>query len=177
MAVTQFCGVSVPDFIQLECGSELGGIVAIAIIDDGEAPTLEQLRERTFWTSKLAASPQKYRVIKDTRGSYPGGTPTEEDGYGITPTIRTGADHEATIEVRGIDGNRNFFAGINQTDRWNVVLVTRSLRAFYAEGTSIYAKPVIDQSIKSTLRWNLSIKWSDDLSNPPEFTAPTGIFF
>jgi hypothetical protein len=177
MAVTQFCDVSVPDFQQLECGSELGGIVAIAIIDDDEAPTLEQLRERTFWQSKLAASPQKYRVIKDTRGSYPGGTATEEEGYGITSTIRTGADHEATIEVRGIDGNRNFWAGVNQTAKWKVVLVTRSLRSFLVEGASIYGKLVIDQSIKSTLRWNGSIKWSDDLSNPPEFTAPTGIFF
>lgn len=177
MAVTQFCGVSVPDFQQLECGSEPGGIVAMALIDSDEAPTLEQLRERSFWQAKLAATPQKYRLIQDTRGSYPGGTPTEEDGYGIVPTIRTGADHEATVEVRGIDENRNFWAGVNQTAKWNAVLVTRSLKAFYVEGASIYSKLMIDQSIKSTLRWNVSIKWSDDLSNPPEFTAPTGIFF
>lgn len=177
MAVNQFCGVSVPDFQQLECGSELGGIVAIALIDATEAPTLEQLRERTFWQAKIAATPQKYRVIQDTRGSYPGGTPTEEDGYGITSSIRTGADHEATVEVRGIKNNRNFWAGVNQTSSWNVVLVTRSLEAFYVESASVYAKVMADQSIKSTLRWNVSIKWSDDLSNPPEFTAPTGIFF
>lgn len=177
MAVNQFCGVSVPDFQQLECGSEPGGIVAIALIDSDEAPTLEQLRERTFWLAALAATPQKYRVIQDTRGSWPGGTATEEDGYGIVPTIRTGADHEATVEVRGIDNNRNFWAGVNQTSKWNAVIVTRSLKSFYIDGSSIYATPVVDQSIKSTLRWKVSIKWSDDLSNPPEFTAPTGIFF
>jgi hypothetical protein len=177
MAVNQFCGVSVPDFQQLECGSEPGGIVAIALIDSDEAPTLEQLRERTFWLASLAATPQKYRVIQDTRGSWPGGTATEEDGYGIVPTIRTGADHEATVEVRGIDNNRNFWAGVNQTSKWNAVIVTRSLKSFYIDGSSIYATPVVDQSIKSTLRWKVSIKWSDDLSNPPEFTAPTGIFF
>jgi len=177
MAVNQFCGVSVPDFQQLECGSELGGIVAIALIDATEAPTLEQLRERTFWQAKLAATPQKYRVIQDTRGSWPGGTPTEEDGFGITPTIRTGADHEISMEVRGIKNNRNFWAGVNQTATWNMVIVNRDLGAFYIEAASIYATPVVDQSIKSTKRWKISAKFSDDLSNPPEFTAPTGIFF
>lgn len=176
MAINQFCGVSVPDFQQLECGSELGGFPAFALIDGDEAPTLEQLREKSFWTAKLAASPQKYRVIKDSRGSYPGGTPVEEEGYGIASVIRTGADHEATLEVRGIEGNRNFWAGVNQTASWNLVLVTRSKKAIYIEGASVYAKLIVDQSIKSTLRWNVSIKWSDDLSNPQEFTAPDGIF-
>jgi hypothetical protein len=176
MPVTQFCGVNVLDFEQLECGSELAGIIAIALIDSDQEPTLEQLRERTFWQSKINASPQTYRVITDTRGTWAGGTPVEEEGYGIVPTIRTGADHEASVEVRGINNNRNFWAGVNQTSNWNAVIVTRSLKAFYIEGASIYATPVVDQSIKATLRWKISIKWSDDLSNPPEFTAPTGIF-
>jgi len=172
-----FCGTNVPDFAQLECGTELGGFVAMALIDADEHPTLEQLREKSFWQAKLIASPQKYRVITDTRGSWPGGTPTEEEGYGITPTIRTGADHEATIEVRGVLNNRNFWAGVNQTSQWNIVLVTRGLVAFYAEGVSIYSSPTVDQSIKSSIRSKASLKWSDDLSNPEVFTAPTGIFF
>lgn len=172
-----FCEVNVPDFVQLECGTELGGIVAISIIDGDEAPTLEQLRELTFWNSKLNASPQKYRVIKETRGSYPGGTAVEEEGYGIVPIIRTGADHEATVEVRGIYNNRNFWAGVNQTAKWNIVLVTRGGDGYYIAGASVYAKPMLDQSIKSTSRWNVSVKWSDDLSNPEVFHAPTSIFF
>jgi hypothetical protein len=172
-----FCGVNVPEFVQLECGTELGGIVGFAIIDGDEAPTLEQLRELSFWNSKLQASPQKYRIIEESRGSYPGGTAVEEEGYGIVPTIRTGADHEATIEVRGVYDNRNFWAGVNQTAKWNVVLVTRGGMGFYIAGASIYGKVVLDQSIKSTARWNVSVKWSDDLSNPEVFNVPAGLFF
>jgi hypothetical protein len=172
-----FCGINVPDFVQLECGTELGGIVAVAIIDGDEAPTLEQLRETSFWTAKLAASPQKYRVIKETRGTYPGGTPVEEEGYGIVPTLRTGADHEVTFEVRGVYDNRNFWAGVNQTSKWGFVWVTRSGDGRYVSGASIYAKIMDDQSIKSTSRWSVSAKWSDDLSNPEVFHAPTSIFF
>lgn len=173
---TVFCNIQQPEFVQLDCGTELGGIVAIALISANESPTLANLREATFWTSKVNASPQAYFVISDTRGSYPGGTPTEEEGYGRTSTIRTGADHEATIEVRGVLANRGFMASVNQTATWNVVLVTNDGIGHYIEDASVYAKIVIDQSIKSTERWNLSIKWSDDLSNPEVFTAPTAIF-
>jgi hypothetical protein len=171
-----FCGVQQPDFVQLDCGTELGGIVAIALINADETPTLANLREASFWTSKLAASPQKYFVISDTRGSYPGGTPVEEEGYGRTVTLRTGADHEATVEVRGVLANRGFMASVNQTATWNVVAVTNDGIGHYIEDASVYAKMVIDQSIKSSERWSLSIKWSDDLSNPEVFVAPTAIF-
>lgn len=171
-----FCNVQQPEFVQLDCGTELGGIVAIALINADEAPTLANLREASFWTSKINASPQKYFVITDTRGSYPGGTPVEEEGYGRTPTLRTGADHEATVEVRGVLANRGFMAGVNQTATWNAVLVTNDGLGHYLEDASVYAKMMIDQSIKSTERWSMSIKWSDDLSNPEVFVAPSAIF-
>ena len=171
-----FCDVNVSDFEQLDCGTELGGIVAIAIISSDQAPTLENLREASFWTTKLAASPQKYFLVEETRGSYPGGTPVEEEGYGRTSTIRIGADHEATVEVRGVANNHQFMAAVNQTADWHAVLVTYDGMGLFVENASIYGKIVIDQSIKSTARWNLSIKWSDDLSNPQTFVAPSAIF-
>lgn len=171
-----FCDVNVPDFVQNDCGIEQGGIVAIALIKGDQAPTLANLREASFWTSKLNASPQKYFVISDTRGSYPGGTPVEEEGFGRRSTLRTGADHEATVTVLGVGDNHLYMAAVNQSLDWKVVLVTNSGLAFYIEDASIYAKVVIDQSIKSPLRWELSIKWSDDLDNPESFIAPVTIF-
>lgn len=171
-----FCDVNVPDFVQNDCGIEQGGIVAMAIIAGDQLPTIANLREASFWTTKLAASPQKYWKILDTKGSYPGGTPTEEEGFGRNATLRTGADHEATVMVLNVEDNHLFMAAINQSPNQKVVLVTNGGLAFYIEDASIYAKVVIDQAIKSVLRWELSIKWSDDLSNPPSFIAPSAIF-
>lgn len=171
-----FCDVQQPEWVQLDCGTELGGIVAVAIIDKDEAPTLANLREATFWTSKINASPQKYFIIPETRGSYPGGTPVEEEGYGRTSTIRTGADHELTFEVRGILANRNFAAAVNQTATHNFVWVTNDGIGHYVEDVSIYMKMVIDQNIKTTERWNGSVKWSDAMENAEVFVAPTAIF-
>jgi hypothetical protein len=166
-----FCPQAVPDFVQLECGTELGGIVAIALVDKSQSPTKTDLQTLSFWNQKVNASPAKYFVIKDTRGSYAGGSPVEEEGYGKSPTIRTGADHEATVEVRGILNNRTFWAIVNQTDKWNVVFITNGSIGHYAEDVSVYAKNVIDQSIKSTERTSVSFKWSDDMSNPLVFDA------
>lgn len=166
---TVFCDVVVPDFAQLECGSELGGIVALVLIDKDETPSEIDLRTKSYWVTKLNTSPTKWWMVKDTRGSYPGGTPVEEEGYGKTPTLRTGADHEANLEVRGVLNNRNFWASVNQTDKWNVIIITNGDIGFYVTDVNIYGKPVVDQSIKSTTRYAVNLKWSDDLSNPFTF--------
>jgi hypothetical protein len=166
-----FCTQNLPDFIQQECGTELGGIVAIAIIDRDQSPSIIDLQTLSFWNTKIAASPQKYFPIPGTRGSYPGGTPVEEEGYGKVATIRTGADHEANIEVRNVADNRSFWAIVNQTEKHNVVLITNGELGFYIEDVSIYAKPVIDQNIKSQVRMQVNMKWSDDMSNPIQFDA------
>jgi hypothetical protein len=166
-----FCDVTVPDYVQERCGAELGGIVAIALIDRDEEPSQIDLQTLSFWNTKISASPQKYWVVKDTRGTYPGGTPVEEEGFGKVPTLRTGADHEATVEVRGVEDNRSFWASVNQTDKWNVVLITNGELGLYFEDASVYAKIMIDQSIKTSIRWSVSIKWSDDMSNPLVFDA------
>ena len=168
---SRFCDVTVADFVQFDCGAELGGIIALILIDKNEAPSELDLRTRSYWVAKINASPTKWWVIKDTRGSYPGGTPVEEEGYGKTPTIRTGADHEMNAEVRGVLDNRSFWASVNQTDKWNVIAITAGDEAHYFTDASVYAKQVIDQSIKSTVRQSVNIKWSDDLSNPFVFDA------
>lgn len=166
-----FCDQTLPDWVQKECGTEPGGIIAFALIDKDEAPTKAELETLSFWTNHLDSSPTNYHVVKDSRGTYPGGTPTEEEGYGKTPTIRTGADHEANLEVRGILNNRTYAAVANQTDKWNVVLVTNAEIGLYIEDVSVYFKLIVDQNIKSTMRWGVNLKWSDDLSNPLVFDA------
>jgi hypothetical protein len=166
-----FCNPSVPDFVQLDCGTELGGIVAVAFIDNSIDPSLTDLTTLSWWTQKLAATPQHVWVIKDTRGSYAGGTPVEEEGFGRVPTLRTGADHEANVESRGVLNNRSFWAAINQNDKWNIVLFTNGLTGHYAQNASIFAKQIIDQNIKTSVRMSANLKWSDDMSNPLVFDA------
>jgi hypothetical protein len=166
-----FCPQTAPDHVQLECGVELGGIIAAIYIDEDIDPTLTDLSTRSYWVTKLAATPTQWWVVKDTRGTYPGGTPVEEEGYGKTPTLRTGADHEMNLEVRGVLSNRTFWAIVNQTAKWNVIFITNGNVGHYVQDVSVYAKQVIDQNIKTSERMQVNHKWSDDLSNPVVFDA------
>lgn len=170
-----FCEEEVPDFIPLDCGLELGGIVGVGLIHSSESPTNNELESASFWEDKFDESPQRYWNLPDTRGSYPGGTPTEEEGYGRNSIRRTGADHEATVEVEGVEANRDFMDKVNKRKKWHVVFILNGGLMLYARDVSIWAKVVVDQSIKTSVRWNLSFKWSS-FDVPVVLTAPEDIF-
>lgn len=172
---SRFCDGNLPDFVTRDCVFEPGNIVAVALIKGDQSPTLANLREASFWTTKLNASPQKYYVILNTRGEYPGGTPTEEDGFGRTLVRRNGADHEVTFEVEGVEDNGLFVNMVNQIVNWKFVFVTSDNLAFFAEDVSIYGKIVIERPIKSLVRWAFSAKWTN-IENPESFEAPALIF-
>jgi hypothetical protein len=185
----QFCAEDAPDYVQLECGTELGGIIAIGLIKPGteigdtDAEIVSFLESEVSWSNAIGASPQEMWVIKDTRGTLPAGTPTEEEGYGLIPTERTGDDREATFEALGIMQNRDFVAAINKRRGWGFVYVTAGYdsdndgyEAFYVPNTSIYMSETIDQSIKSRKRWTGSAKWSTDMTPGLPFIAPASIF-
>lgn len=159
--IDAFCDEDAPDYIQLECGTELGGIIAVGLIKPGtdigdtDAEIVSFLESEASWTNGIGASPQEMWVIKDTRGTLPAGTPTEEEGYGLVPTERTGDDRESTFEALGVMENRDFVAAINKRRGWGFVYVTAGYdqgqdgyEAFYVPNTSIYMSETIDQSIK-----------------------------
>ena len=184
-----FCEVDAPDFVQLECGSELGGIIAVGFVlstvsvGSDDAAKLANLEDDAWWTAGIAASPQTHWVVKDTRGSKAAGTPTEEEGFGLVPTERTGDDQEAVFEFLGLMNNRDFVAAINKKRNMYFVYVTAGYdadsdgyEAFFAEKTSTYISDVIDQSIKSRKRWGASTKWSTSMTPALPFYAPASIF-
>ena len=184
-----FCDQDQPDWVQLECGTELGGVIAVGFIepsvvvgadDDAKVTNLE---DETFWSTGIGASPQTMWVVKDTRGSKAAGTPTEEEGFGLVPTERTGDDQELLFEALGLMNNRDFVAALNKKRGWGIVYVTAGkdsttggYEAFYAENASVYMDSLIEQSIKTRKRWSGSAKWSTDMTPALPFIAPASIF-
>ncbi len=183
-----FCSEDQPDYVQFECGSELGGVIAIGLIKPGtevgddDAEKLVNLEDETWWAANIGASPQISWVIKDTIGSLPAGTPTEEEGFGLIPTERTGDDRELTFEALGIMDNRDFVAATNKRRGWGFVYVTAGkdstggYEAFYVSNVSVYMSDMIEQSIKTRKRWSGSAKWSTDMTPGLPFIAPASIF-
>jgi len=175
MADTSFCDSNVPDYVTRECGVDFAGIVGMGLIKDDQSPTDANLEDPTFWENAIAASPQSYYVIPKTRGEYTGGTPTEEDGFGLQLKIVTGAEHTATVEVEGLIENRDFWEGVNRR-KWKVALITAGgLMYFIDVSSSVYAKINNQRSTQNMAFWSIDIKWQS-LSNPKVLNAPEGIF-
>ena len=183
-----FCDEDQPDYQQLECGSELGGVVAIGLIKpgtvvgDNDTEKVVNLEDETWWSDGAGSSPQTHWVIKDTRGNLPSGTPTEEEGFGLIPTERTGDDRELTFEALNVMDNRDFVAAVNKRRGWGFVYVTAGrdatggYQAFYVADVSVYMSDMIEQSIKTRKRWSGSAKWSTDMTPGLPFLAPASIF-
>jgi hypothetical protein len=181
-----FCVNDQPAHVQLECGSELGGIVALAFLlptVDVDIESLETyLEDPDWWAARAADSPESAFIVLNTRGSKAAGTPTEEEGFGLVPTERTGADHELVFEVPGVMENRNFWAAINQRRNWKMVYLTAgrdgdgNYEAFYVTNVSVFADDMVEQSIKSRKRYSGSAKWSTAMKPAVPFYAPASVF-
>lgn len=181
-----WCESGIPDWVLRECGTELGGIIAIGLIDKDETINTDNVTQTlelaTWWTTRINASPSTVWVVKPTRGTKVAGTPTEEEGYGLVPTERTGDDKEITVEAPFVMDNQRFFSKVNKTRNLGVVYVTAGqdsggdYEGFYIPEASVYADTVIDQSIKSRKRWSISIKYSTAMTPDLPFSAPASIF-
>jgi len=175
MADTTFCDSSVPDYVARECGTDYAGIVGIGLVATTETVTDQNLEDPSWWQTQQLASPQQVYVIPNTRGEYTGGTPTEEDGFGLENTRVTGADHTATVEVEGLKENRDFWEGANRR-KWYVALVTAADLLYWIEvPASVYSRINNQRSIKNMAFWQIDIKWQS-FSNPRILNAPTGVF-
>lgn len=180
-----FCDVATPDYVQQECGAELGGITFVALLDQSividEDNVTATLENASFWTGNIAVSPSNRFVILNTRGSKAAGTPTEEEGYGFVPTERTGDDKELVFEALGVMDNRDFWASVNQRRNWQLVYGTAgkdengNYNAFYAKDVSVYADDTIEQSIKSRIRYAVSAKWSTAMIPSLPFHFPASV--
>lgn len=173
-----FCSTEVEDYVQKDCGIDKAGIVAVAFIDPSaydDIPTTENLEDDAWWTAMIGASPQEVFIATKTRGEYQGGTPTEEEGFGQSPTQITGANHEQPLEFEGLEENRDFVEGINRR-KWRYAFVTSGGKLGYVHtpGTP-YFTPKIAKATTSAAFWGGSMKWQD-YSNPVFVTAPDDIF-
>ena len=160
----------------MDCGIDQAGIVAVGFIDTTvTTPTKTNLESEGWYTNLLAQSPPQLYVATKTRGEYPGGTPTEEDGFGKESTQVTGAAHEATIEFEGIDDNRLFVEGIN-SKKWKMVFITNGGKGIYIDApVTPYGKLNVPRGITTAAFWMMTLKWQS-FENPVVFDAPDNIF-
>lgn len=161
-----FCDTNTPEYVQLDCGVERAGVVAVALIDDavGE-PSDAELQSETYWNTLLNQSPPlAYRIMK-TRGEYARPTVTTEEGFGRESNQNTSADHLVTFEVEGILANRNFWESANRK-KWKFVFVTAGDILHYVNApVTVDGRENNPRDIKVGANWSVEARWAD-FSNP-----------
>lgn len=173
-----FCTSDVDDYTQKDCGIDRAGIVAIAFIDPDaytDVPSNVNLETASWWTDLQAETPPNIFIATKTRGEYQGGTPTEEEGFGQSPTQVTGANHELPIEFEGLEENRDFVEGINRR-KWRVAFVTSGglLHYVHTPGTAYFTEKIAKAPTSGAF-WGGVVKWQD-YSNPVIVEAPDDVF-
>ena len=173
-----YCGVEVPDYVAQDCGSEQGGIVAVAFVDSSvdldSSP--ENFEDASTWQALIDSSPRLAHIIKNTRGEYAGGSPVEQEGFGTETTRVTGADHEITFEVEWLKDNVTFWNNLNKRKNYKFAFKTASDQLhFVNKPVTVYAKQNVPRDIKAAAFWQVSVKWQD-IDNPKIYDAPEGIF-
>lgn len=178
-----FCSQDQDEYTQVDCGIDQAGIVATGYVDPSSvnfsnltrAQIKEQLESVSFWNNLLNASPAGAFIATKTRGEYPGGTPTEEDGFGRESTQVTGANHEANTEFEGILENQDFVEGLNRR-KWYAAFVTNGNKGIFVQNpVTVYGKLNIPRGITTSAFWMINHKWQE-YSNPIVFNIPAGIF-
>lgn len=171
-----FCSQNQDEYTQVDCGIDQAGVVAVAFVDEDVAsPSKTNIEDASYWTGLLNASPPNAYIATKTRGEYPGGTPTEEEGFGKSSTQTTGATHEATIEFEGLEENRDFVEGLNRR-KWKCALVTNGGKLLFIDyPCTVYGKAMVGKGINAIAFWQLTIKWQG-FSNPLIGDAPASVF-
>lgn len=171
MADSVFCSIEVPDWVIKECGLEKAAVIALGLIDPDENPSAANLESKSYWTGRMAASPTNFFLIQPTRGEYPGGTPTEGEGFGRQSTRVEGADHNASVEVEGLYTNWAFWEAANLKP-WKTVLFTNGDLMYYNDQpASVYGTIMNPKSPKNGAFWKIAIKWQN-ISNPRVLNTP-----
>jgi hypothetical protein len=169
-----FCDVDIEDYHFRECGVDFAGISGMGFIHMDESPTVGELQDADFWTSKVEASPSKYFILRNTRGEYTGGEPIEEED--LIGSRVVGANHLATIDSTGLSENWLFWDLITK-HLWKFVIVSSGGLMYYVDKpTSVYTKIMNQRSVKTSAFYQSQLKWHD-LSNPVILEAPEGLFF
>lgn len=176
---TIFCDVNESEYTQKDCGVDYAGIVAIAYISEDyeQSPDIavSDLEDVDWWTALAANSPKDVYIVTKTRGEYPGGVPTEEDGFGRESTQVTGAQHEVTAEFEGVSENRDFVEFINRR-KWRVAFITNGDKGLFVDvPVTVYGKLNVPRGIDTGAFWMVSHKWRS-YDNPVVFDIPANIF-
>jgi len=114
-------------------------------------------------------------VIKASSGSYDGGTPKYDKGFGNVPEIYVNSEHKISAKDPNFLNNESFYDELIKHSDYTCAFVTETLVHMAEKPCVVYAKKMVADDYDSDVVGELEIKFKQrDI--PLAYTKPTGIF-
>lgn len=112
--------------------------------------------------------------ITNTKGTYNGGSPIEEEGYGRVKTDIVGYDHELVVKDLNFVGNKGFYQLLHKSKNNKVAFGTETQAWFSDNKVSMSVKAEVQESLDSDVVAEIMVKWSTE-NHLSLYTAPDGL--
>jgi len=154
--ILQICGVSVP-YNPDECLDEGARIYHVGFVRCDVATFDPSVLNN--WQTVVGNGTGIF--IPDVRGSY-SASPTQDAGYGASPSRLTGITHTVTWVDYKYKENCEFYNRLRHLSRlYRFYFFTQTLVHTVANGVSAMAIPVISDNISDNVKYQATVTWSN----------------
>jgi hypothetical protein len=125
---------------------------------------------------QTATDNRDFYPIRDTIGTFDGGSEVTGPGYGDQAEITIGIDYTVNYSDPNWKYNQRFYDTIMRARNWYYVWRTDTGIRISNAPVKKFAKDPVEDSITSDVVWNIDVKWSGNVGTLPIYTDLTEVF-
>lgn len=166
------CDAGIPSHYCNPCDViEHGRVRSVALISS--AFTFVDPTDPTEWQAGIDSG--EIRIIPEVQGSFDGGAPVEEAGFGDQSTRVTGYNFTLNYKDPNYKDNAAFYNAIRSSRTWRIAYRTET-QTHIAEAIGQFTpKNPVGENLTDVVLWDVEVKWQDG-ALPIPYDTPAGIF-
>ncbi|MCC6584530.1 MAG: hypothetical protein IT271_12570 [Chitinophagales bacterium] len=123
------------------------------------ATLLAGLLDSAVWATGIANGDIK--LIPDVIGTWNGGVPKEEAGYGDQTSSISAYEHEVAFKDQRYKGNDTFYDSLAKAKNNVFFFATETLIHFGTKPVTILPKSPVSDNTTDKVNWDVMAKWSE----------------
>lgn len=151
---------------------ELGGVRSIFYYKDG-AFSLSQDPSAAEFEAAVAAG--LCVIVPSTRGTYDGGAPTFDKGFGDTDQTFASSSYKLTYTDPNYVQNRAFYNALQSQSQWMIGWRSETQIHLSEKTVTAYGKDPHQEDVKTRVYWEVEVAWVSKVK-PLIYDTPSGVF-
>lgn len=151
---------------------ELGGVRSVFYYQDGVF-ALTNAPSKSEFDAGIAAG--TVIIIPSTRGSYDGGSPTYDKGFGDTDQSYSSSTYKLTYIDPNYVKNRDFYNSLQSQTQWKIGWRSETQIHLSEKTVTAYGKDTHEEDVKTKVYWNVEVSWVSKIK-PLIYDTPASVF-